>query len=260
MEPNHAGTRRRRRRLVALAGVALAGMLATSAFVLADDGVSTLTITPPPGLAADGTIADVQTSGLTPTFTHTQGRSAKTGGTVVARILHAKNYSNNMRFEMSWLNSYEGHGVLFSPNAQLHVGLYYPNWQGSCDAAGAGSNLDNTQGNIVDNFDGGAAETFCAKLDSSATGSIVGDDGRIILHESNNVGFALPTIDGSSATSPCPTSDPSNPAMCRPTGVSADKNIYWVVVTIVNPGGNVPPGAQNTNGLQFYMKATAVSS
>jgi hypothetical protein len=244
-----ARTRQHRRR--ALAALMVTGAFFGSVtFFLADTGVSTMTISPPAGVSADGKIASL--TPLSVSFTRPQGNAQIQAGLAIERITVAKGRANTLKVDMAWVNPMQSAQVLNNPNAQIHVGLYYPIHTGTCTSGHANSTSD-TRATITDNLGAGAV-TLCTALDTAATGSLT-SAGKMILSKTNVAGFLRMAATDPAGAVPCPGAGTS---WCRPANVNADNNVFYIGVTIVTPGGK-PAGQQNNvSTLDFYSSLTGV--
>jgi hypothetical protein len=234
----------KRRRALAFAAVAVA-FLTTSTYWLAAAGSSNFTIGAPAGLAADGSVADVQT--MSATVTRSNGSAYKETGKTIAKLKIAKDYTSDLRISIVWTNPVNAAKVLNNPNAQITIGLYRPvslKGAGACSTAGA---LVVTDG----------ATTFCTLRDGGATGSgSVSSSGELLIAKENLAGFLSPTISAASASS-CVTDTGAPTAWCQPSTdyVTASERLLYVIASITVPGG-IPQGQQNEVGtLDFYVQA-----
>ena len=239
-----ARSRRRRRALLVLA---LAGSLvATGGAWLADTGTTTLNIQPAPGLASDGKVASI--TPLSSSFTRPNGNAQIQAGVAIDKIEIAQGFATSVKLDLAWLNPGDAAQVLNNPNAQIHVGLYYPIYTGTC-ASGESASVDSQRATITD------GATLCTRLDASATGAIV-DNGKMILHFTQLSGFIRPGTADPTPTE-C-TSSTENTTWCAPAGLGASKNVLYVAATIATPGGK-PAGQQNNvSSLEFFTRVDRV--
>lgn len=234
-------TQRRR----ALAVIAIVGsFFASFTFFLADTGVSTTSISPPAGVAPNGKVAAV--TGMAASFTRPQGNAQIQAGRAIDRVTVAKGLANTLKVDLAWVNSMQSAQVLGNPNAQVHIGLYYPIHTGACTSGNANSTTD-TRATIVDDFGAGNV-TICNALDTAATGSVT-NSGKLVLSPVNVTGFLRMAATDPSGAAACTASET---AWCRPANVNANTNVFYIGVTIVTPGGK-PAGQQNNVAtLDFY--------
>lgn len=238
--------RKLRRRRAALAALALAAsLLATGGAWLAETGTTVVAVSPPPGIAPDGRVASF--APMSASFTRPNGNAQIVAGLATGEIRFAQGYSTSLKVDMAWLNPGDAAQVLNNPNAQIHVGLYYPIYTGTC-VGGEIPAVSSTRATIGTGFG-----TLCTRLDENASGEIV-DGGKMILHRTRLAGFLRPgTADPAPAA--C-TANTASTSWCAPSGLDADKNVLYVAVTIVTPGGKPAGQENNVSALEFYTAVT----
>lgn len=230
----------RRKRVLGLL-LSLAALFSVASFALGDTGITSLSISAPPGLGAGGAVADFTTT--SGTFTRPNGNAQIDAGIQVGRIDVAADFATGLRLDMAWLNSPEASQVLNNPNAAIWVGIYYPIYEGTCTVTT--KTVEETRATMVY-----SSTNYCTQLDTTALGKLV-NAGKLVLTRELISGQILPKASDASISA-CGTAN-TNTTWCRPTGVNANKNVLFVGATIVTPGGK-PQGQQNNvSDLKFYF-------
>ncbi len=235
----------RARRALALTAVSVS-LLGSVTYWLATSGGSGLTIAPAPGLTG-GQIADVIT--MSATVTRSNGNAQLQEGKTLAKADIAKDFTNRMRVAMFWSNTSRSKGNLVGGGGQIRIGIYHPVsiTTGGCTTGKLA---------IVD-----AGTTFCGILDSAAPGSPTVSEGQLLLAESRIGGWLRPTVDASANLTTCATDTSLLTAWCQPAGLDPDKRRIYVIASLLNPAGTVPPGQQtNVANLAFFVRISRSTS
>jgi len=294
------GTNRRgshRRGMVALVASAVA-VAATSGYWLYSSGTISLAAAPAVGTGALG--------GATATFTPLDVSAFQTensgnlAGYALGQVTAAAGYEDTTRLYFSWTDPQQASNPLnycgqkdnaSSCDGWIAFGLYYPVHSGTClnqtspayiDAKNAqppGSVPLPTLDLASDVTITHGSSTYCAALDTGATGHLVGSsqggsrsgpNGQVLVSEQMlgsylTPGTAIaPSFSGSSgsyaSSVPCGTSvtgSASPPVWCTPSAYAADQeNIFFVLATVVLPGYNVA-GQQSAAGtMRFYFSVS----
>ena len=244
-----SGQHRRRRRALALTGLALS-FIGTAGFWLSTSGVISNTISPPPG-SPTSSFADVTT--LAATVSRTNGGAQLQTGVALAKIVLSRTVTTVARVDVAWTNVGAASSVLNNPNVQISVGLYYPIHTGTCFTSTHG-NTDAPFVNLTDT-DG---HTYCVTLDQGATGRFTSSTGKLLLGQNQVGGYLVPSILTSTISACAIAASDVTGTPCLPTSVTdSNQRALWVIASIVTPGG-IPQGVQPTlSTLNFY---TGVSS
>lgn len=226
-----AATRRRTARRRAALGVALAVVLAWAGLSFANaSGTAGAEVGLVQGLADDGSIATV--TPLSSIVTHPQGKAQLAEGVAFSRIDVSQRFHDAMRVSMSWTNPTEFRSTSQIADWQIRFGLYYPVRDVACD----GSDVASVHAVSVE----AGGTTFCAYRDTSADGAGTmdsgADEGTQFMSARRLVADLSP-----GATLPDNPCTDSGTNYCNPTGDS-NKRTYFVVGSLTNPGGHVPPG------------------
>lgn len=251
------GTSRRSRQLRRRLAVAAAASAAitTGTYFLAASGSGGLTISPPAGLPASGSVADV--TAMTSTVTRANGGANLQTGVTIAKVTVAGSYANKIRIEIAWTNVAQRVSVLNNPNAQISIGLYHTIHTGNCNT-GSGATTVAPLLNLTDTD----SNTYCVALDQTATGSpSVSAEGKLLLTANTIAGDINPKLSGSSSLSACAANVVNdNDVWCQPASIAdANQRALFVVATVTIPG-TIPAGQQaSVSTLGFYVKASRLS-
>lgn len=256
--------RRMRRRWRALLAMGLVGALAWAAIsFVADAGTSGATVGTVPGVAADGSIANI--TALADSVTRPGGGANLQAGVKFARIDVAETYHRAFRASLSWMNPTDFKKTSQVANWQIRFGVYYPVHNGSCTGTDTSTNDDALSVTVpdgaIDDLDADP-DTICVYRDLSAAGPRVttasgnAHRGTQLLATDVLVGELHPKIDqsgaaacGGSGTTPCLLFDtPGN-------NVS-----YFVIGSLLNPAGHVPPGQSDSiEPMQIHVQAKRIA-
>ena len=242
-------SRRRRGLLATVVSVALMATLA-SFFAQGAGGVgggASLI----PGLGATGEVAEVVP--VTPdVVTVPTGAANLQRGVQFARINVAAGYHQRVRVSLSWINPKNFSVQTNVAGWQISVGLYYPITAAPCTGSTVGG------APAVNVVVGGV--THCFVRDVTATGPGVAAvtnprdlRGTQLLSVSRLVATLRPQVDLSSAVSCVGKLTGTNP--CYLDG-DADKRQFWVIASLLNPGGVPPPGQQPNITLDLHIRAS----
>lgn len=247
LAPRVTGRRRAnraRRRAIAVASVGLT-FFGTSGFWLANSGVVSPSITPPLGSPASGAVASV--TPMSATVSRTNGAATLQVGIALAKVTLGSSMTTSLRVDVAWTNAIQAVQVLNTPNAQISIGLYHTIHTGNCVASS-----NSTDAPLVNLTDGGA--TYCAALDQTATGKSVSTTGKLLLSRIQVGGYLVPHLDGSGALIACLTSTTDANVWCQPASITdPNQRAFFVIASVVVPGGT-PEGQQaNLNTLSFYI-------
>lgn len=220
---------------------------ATGAAWLANAGTSSLNIQVDTGVQNNGgqAVALTALSGIS--FTRPNGNAQLVAGLAFERVTAASTYGNNMGFDVQWLDPQDASRVLSNPNTQIYFGFYYPIYTGSC--SGNNNSVTATLATITDN-----SQTFCAQLDTNATGSPV-LDGKLLLSGTELGGHLQTAVSDSGATTACTS---SGSTWCLPSGLgnASGTEVGYLAATIQTPGGK-PQGQQtDLSSLSFYFASS----
>ncbi len=264
---NRGGKRRRRvgfisSRKAPLAAITLTvALLATGAsFALGNTGTSSTSITPAPGVPTNGSVASTDTS-IATAVTRSQGQAQLQTGVTLARIEVAPSYAARLRVSVFWTDPYDAGKALNNPNSQISVGIYDPIHTGNC--VNTSSSTVAAYVTVTD----GVSNTYCSRLDESATGSAsVSASGKLLITSTIPGGYLLPASLDNGSLSACAsfagtaTTETSLP-WCEPTATAAGAltssgpGVLYVVASVLTPGGS-PQGQQATlNSLSFFIDA-----
>lgn len=250
-------TRRAARRKRALLATGLAGVLVWSSLAfLQTTAVVSAEVQQIPGLSDDGTIADVVA--LSDLVTAPQGNAQRRIGVKIARLDVAEAFHNDMRVTLAWQNAPEFSRQTKNGSWQLRFGLYYPVRTGDCNsnvhANDAANQVATVELTTLESF-GGGSETYCAYRDLSAAGPGIvtaGDDQGTQLLAVNRLGGILAPKTSQTGAITCAS---TGGTPCQPAGLASDKRAYFVVASLLNAGGSVPPGQQDTlDGLRMFIR------
>lgn len=231
----------RTRRALALTALSVS-LLGSVTYWLATSGAGELTITPAPGLSS-GLIADV--TAMSATVTRSNGNAQLQEGKTLAKADIAKDFTNRMRVAAFWSNTSKSKGNLVGGGGQIRIGIYRPV---SITTGGC------TTGKLAI-IDG--ATTFCGILDAAATGSPTVSEGQLLLAESRIAGWLRPTVDASASVLACAADTSLLTTWCQPASLDPNKRRIYVIASLLNPAGKVPPGVQtNVANLAFFVKIT----
>lgn len=243
------------RMLIAAAAI-LASLVMSGSYWLASVGASSPTISLPPGAPTDGAVAEV--TPLSSTVTRSTGGALLQTSVTLARLQMSYLVADAVRVDVSWTNASQGARVLNNPNAFISIGLYRAVHTGSC----ANSTPGDVTAPLV-NVTDADSNSYCAALDETATG-LVDSAGKLLLGGSQVTGYLLPARPGGSALDACAEASGSltlsqerSLAACQPASASSEfQNTFFVVASIVTPGG-IPQGQQATlSGLAFHIRAS----
>jgi len=237
------------RRRLAVAAIAVAA-ITTGTYFLATSGTTGLTVAPPAGLPASGSVADV--TPMASTVTRTNGGATLNTGVTIAKINVVASHTNRIRVEIAWTNVNQAVSVLNNPNAQISIGVYHAIHTGNCNT-GSGATVDAPLINLTDTD----SNSYCVALDQSATGSpSVSPTGKLLLTKSIVAGNLNPSLDGSGALSACASNTLNdNDVWCQPASVTdANQRALFVIASVTTPG-TIPAGQQaSVSTLGFFVK------
>lgn len=250
MAPRRRRSRRRRALAVMGLGLSLAG---TSGFWLASTGLVTTSVSPPAGGPTSGGVADV--TPIAASVTRTNGGATLQTGVALAEITLSSAVVPHLMVSVAWTDVSQAAQVLNNPNAQISVGIYYTIHTGDCNTSGSGSKTDAPLVNLTDPSDGA---TYCAALDTGATGPVVSSTGKLLLSGSQVAGYLFTANLSSSTISACASSSVDTLSWCQPASVTdSNQRALFVIASIVTPGG-IPQGQQpSLSSLTFYIGASA---
>lgn len=242
------GTRRRLTVIV----LALAFVGSVTSFALGDTSTVAPSITPPPGVQANGAVAAVDTS-IATGITRSNGAAQLDSGVVLGAIEVAPSYADKLNVSIYWTDPYDATKALNSPHAQISIGLYYPVESGACHS----SDPSQTNAYVEVLYD---SVEYCSVLDSSATGSANVFSGKMLLSRRGPFGYLFPDVPDNASLPTCPASTAETASYevvsnwCQPSTVTTD-GVVFVCASILTPGG-IPPGSQATlNSLRFFIDA-----
>jgi hypothetical protein len=203
-----------------------------------------------PGTGPDG-IADVIP--LNGSVTAPTGAAQLQVGVKFARIDVATQFHDDMRVSLAWQNVSGFSQQTQTGGWQLRFGIYYPVRTGSCTGT---PDHAVTVSLTTDESYSGSAQTFCAYRDTAAGGSGIvatGDhQGTQLLARDRLVGLLAPKVN-QSAGKICTNDAGTTP--CQPAGLGSNLRTYFIVGSLLNPGGNTPPGRQSSlTTLELFVR------
>src|SRR5579875_2175317 len=236
------------RKALAASAVALAALVSGSLFYLGATGSTTTSISPPAG--APSSTAAAQVTPVAGTIQRRTGQALKQVGILLAKVTTAASTANHLKVSVDWLDPNDAGRVLNNPNAQLSIGLYHDVHTGACNQATSYTVTNSpTSVTLTDPTDGA---TYCALLDTSATGSSTVSTGALFLSKED-----LSSSGDSVLCTANTTNDADTP--CDPSYLASNlaERVLYVGLSIVTPGGN-PHGQQPQAGsLSFFVRANA---
>lgn len=246
-----ARVRRARRARATLVMVTAATLLWASLAFLQTSGEASTSVDVTPGTTATG-IADVVA--LAGTVTAPNGAAQLQQGVKVARIDVASTFHANIRVGLHWLNAPGFSRQTQTGGWQLRFGIYYPVHTGACTGTAADDTnhaVTVTLSGAEETFAGTAEEIFCAyrSLTTGDSGIVTSGD-----HQGTRL-LALDRLNGTLAPKQALTKaacGPTGAVYCTPTGLHEHRHTYFIVASLVNPGGTVPPG-QTPDGLEIEV-------
>lgn len=258
--PRRGGFLVSRRTHLAFATLAAALVVSGASFALGNTGTYSTNIQPAAGSPAGGEAASVDTS-IVSSVTRSEGNAQLQTGVTLARIEVAAVYAAKLQVSIFWTDPYDANAVLNNPNAQISVGIYHPIHTGTCV-----NKAKSTVAQYVTVTDG-TGNTYCSKLDESATGSAsVSSSDKLLLTRTIPGGYLMPTVADSGSLLACTSftgtaSAEASLSWCEPTGTasgtlaSSGPGVLYVVSSILTPKG-IPQGQQsNLNSLSFFVNA-----
>lgn len=249
-------SRRGRAVLVAAVTLVLAG---TSLSFLAGSGTSA-PVTVLPGAAANGSVASVRP--LSDTVTIPKNGASQLFGVKFSRIDVAAAFSTKIRITIAWQNPSEFARKTGTSAWQIRIGLYYPVHTGAClgtapDLANQAVNVTLTQAESFNNAVSG--QVFCAYRDLAALGpgavTTAGHEDQGTQLVATN--YLVASLHPKTSASSTPACTVLGTAVCAPAGLNVNQRTYFVVGSLLNPGGNQPPGqVEQLLGMDLFVRAT----
>jgi hypothetical protein len=260
---------RKRRRVLAVVITVLA-IAASGVYWLDTSGVVTAGLVPlPTGVANLGGKLATVTPLSSASIAFPQSPS-QVSGYAIARITIPQGLATATPVYFSWTDPQDANNPLnycsVNNNAGscagwLEFAVYYPVQKAACT-----TNDTNTGGapvaTIADNYNGSGNVTYCLRQDTSATGKLVGTSsplsGQVLVSKQMLGSFLQPGVTDPSSTS-CPTSAPGSAttlAWCTPSVATASTNVFYIVVSVILPGYNVPGSATQQSpatSLKFWV-------
>lgn len=257
--PRRTASRSRR-----LLGLGLVAVLAWSGVsFLATSGATAPGVSVLPGASAGGAVADVH--GLSDVVTSSTGHAFLQTGVKFARIDVAEAYRNKIRVTLAWQNPSEFARSTGTGGWQMRLGLYYPVRTGTCtstETSGVNQAV-NVHLSTTESYDLGTAQDFCAYRDVSATGhgavtSTGSDDRGTQLLASD---WLLASLRPGLVAASAPACTATGTAACAPAGLGANRRTYFVLGSLLNPGGKAPPGQTGELlGVKLFVRATKIGA
>lgn len=248
--PAHARRAGRRARATLVTMVAVTLLWASLAFLqtgaIAGSAVDTV-----PGTSPDGRIADVVP--LTGEVTAPRGAAKLQEGVQFARLDVATQFHTDMRVTLAWQNAPGFSRTTQTGGWQLRFGIYYPVRTGNCTGITDGLLVTLTGDQRFGTTS--TEEVFCVVRDEDATGPGIVTSGEHqgtqMLARNRLVGLLAPQVD----LSTYPECSTSTSAACKPAGLDDDKRTYFIVGSLLNPGGHVPVGQQGeVEALEMFIR------
>lgn len=251
-----------RRGPLAITTLAVALVVTGMAFALGNTGVVSTNIQPAPGVPPSGSVASTDTS-IATSVTRSQGNAQLQTGVTLARIEVAPSFATKLRVSVFWTDPYDAGKALNNPNAQISVGIYNPIHTGTCTTSATSTVAQYVT--VTDGSTSGTANTYCSRLDTTATGSSsVSSEGKLLITKRLPGGYLLPTTPAPSNLAGCSSlgsQTESSLPWCEPTATAAGSLttsgplVMYVVASVLVPGG-APIGQKATlSSLHFFVDA-----